>query len=90
MAHETSFCFSVIGLLLFSPLLAAAQTAATQPPAPAPAFTANYPNTLAGVFIQNPDWTEMSGVAPTKSKAKHGLAASLSYGAVPATVEILG
>ncbi|MGA2961490.1 MAG: hypothetical protein ABSD96_07440 [Candidatus Korobacteraceae bacterium] len=48
-------------------------------------FTAEYPKT-PGVFIQSVDWLPMSAARPSKTKAKHAIAASLSYGAVPATV----
>jgi hypothetical protein len=49
-------------------------------------FTADYPMDRAGVFLQTPDWKDVKGEMPTKTKAAHGLAAGLSYGLVPAKV----
>jgi hypothetical protein len=46
----------------------------------------SYPTDLVGILVQNPDWTEISGASPAKTKTKHGIAASLSYGVVPATI----
>jgi hypothetical protein len=47
---------------------------------------ANYPKDKAGVMIQIVDWVTLPSAAPTKTRAKHGIAASMSYGAVPANV----
>lgn len=47
-------------------------------------FTADYPADRAGILVQTSSWEEIKGEMPTKTKAKHGIAASLSYGAVPA------
>jgi hypothetical protein len=46
----------------------------------------DYPKDRAGVFVQSSDWVSMAAVMPSKTRAKRGLAASLSYGAVPASV----
>jgi hypothetical protein len=51
-----------------------------------PEFTADYPLDRAGVFIQGAKWTEVTNQMPSKTKAAHGIAASLSYGIVPAKV----
>lgn len=48
-------------------------------------FTAEYPKT-PGVFIQSVDWLPLSAAMPSKTKAKHGIAASLSYGTVPVII----
>jgi len=47
---------------------------------------ANYPKDKAGVMIQISDWMTLPSASPTKTRAKHGIAASMSYGAVPANV----
>ena len=47
-------------------------------------MTADYPLDRAGVFIQSDQWTAVSNQNPSKTKSAHGLAASLSYGVVPA------
>lgn len=47
-------------------------------------FTADYPADRAGILVQTSSWEEIKDEMPTKTKAKHGIAASLSYGAVPA------
>jgi hypothetical protein len=52
---------------------------------PSSGFTADYPSDEAGVLIQNGDWLALSQESPTKSRVKHGAAASLTYGAFPAT-----
>lgn len=52
----------------------------------APALATDYPMDRAGVLIKNPDWTAVANQTPSKTKAAHSLAASLSYGVVPAKV----
>jgi len=49
-----------------------------------PGFTADYPMDRAGVFIQSAEWTALSNQMPAKTKTSRGIAASLSYGMVPA------
>ena len=49
-------------------------------------FTADYPKNRPGIFIQGPSWVEVHNQMPAKTKVAHGIAASLSYGAVPAKV----
>jgi hypothetical protein len=57
---------------------------------PAPAkgeqLTADYPTDRAGVFIQNSQWTVVANQNPAKTRTGHGIAASLSYGLVPAKI----
>ncbi len=74
------------GILLTAPLLSTAQPRAASTVTPSSVFPSTYPADHAGVFVQTPDWAEIAGVAPSRTKAKHGIAASLSYGVVPATV----
>jgi len=49
-------------------------------------FTADYPMNRPGVFIQNSSWKDLTSAMPAKTRAAHGIAASLSYGVVPAKV----
>jgi len=51
-----------------------------------PELTADYPRDQAGVLIQGVKWTEVTNQMPTKLKSAHGIAASLTYGAVPVKI----
>ncbi len=78
-------CITItLGMVLF----AAAQTSPDASGAPHANLTADYPRQQAGVMIQSQsaDWSPLAGAVPSKTRAKHGIAASLSYGAVPATI----
>jgi hypothetical protein len=63
-----------------------AQNQPTQSVVPSPDLTADYPLDRAGIFIQGMSWQEIKGQTPSKSRAAHGIAASLSYGLVPAKI----
>ena len=52
----------------------------------APGITADYPSDEAGVLIQDADWLDLSPESPTKSRVKRGVAASFTYGSVPAAI----
>jgi len=69
--------------LTFSVSLAAQTQSSPSTPAK---VVANYPKDKAGVMIQISDWMTLPSASPTKTRAKHGIAASMSYGAVPANV----
>ena len=49
-------------------------------------LTADYPMDRAGVLIQSGQWTVVANQNPAKTRTAHGIAASLSYGIVPAKV----
>ena len=49
-------------------------------------LAADYPTDRPGVFLQSTSWKELANALPTKTRAAHGIAASLSYGVVPAKV----
>jgi hypothetical protein len=49
-------------------------------------LAADYPMNQAGILIQDAQWTAVANQMPTKTRAAHGIAASLSYGLVPAKV----
>jgi hypothetical protein len=57
-----------------------------QPPVVSPGLTADYPKYQAGMFIQNTQWMAVANQYPAKTKTSRGIAASLSYGMVPAKV----
>jgi hypothetical protein len=79
--------FLVFGFLLIASSVSSGIHAQNQQtPASGPALTADYPKDRAGVFIQNTQWTAIANQFPAKTKTSHGIAASLSYGVVPAKV----
>lgn len=49
-------------------------------------LTADYPLDQPGVLIQDTQWTAVANQMPTKTRTAHGIAASLSYGMVPAKI----
>jgi hypothetical protein len=49
-------------------------------------FATDYPIDQAGIFIKDTHWLTVANQSPVKTKAAHGIAASLSYGLVPAKV----
>jgi hypothetical protein len=71
----------LLGIPFLCPILSAQTTSSIIPNS---AFTAEYPADRAGIFIRNSSWQEIKSETPIKTKAKRGIAASLSYGAVPA------
>ncbi len=81
------------GLVLIGPLLlalacplASAQSQATPVLTSTGDFTADYPADRAGVLIQSSSWQPVSSQTPARTKVGRGLAASLSYGVVPAKI----
>jgi hypothetical protein len=51
-----------------------------------PELTADYPMDQVGVLIQGTQWTAVANQNPTKTRLAHSIAASLSYGVVPAKI----
>ena len=49
-------------------------------------FPTDYPMNRPGIFIQTPAWAEVPNETPAKTRAARGIAASFSYGIVPAKV----
>jgi hypothetical protein len=88
----------ISGLLLIASFVLSTVHAQNQPvpvgvvgenqPAPgsSPELTADYPMDRAGVLIQSAQWTAVANQNPTKTRAAHGIAASLSYGMVPVKI----
>ncbi len=63
-----------------------AQNQVIKPADPTPAFSTDYPSDTPGIFIKDSAWKALASQMPAKTKAAHGIAASLSYGLVPAKV----
>jgi hypothetical protein len=55
-------------------------------PAAGEGLTADYPRDRAGIFIQGAQWTLLGNRNPAKTRTGRGIAASLSYGLVPAKI----
>ena len=53
---------------------------------PTATLSADYPDDGVGVLIENSGWSAVRNVPPTKTKTKHGIAHSFTYGVVPATL----
>jgi hypothetical protein len=51
-----------------------------------PELTADYPIDQGGVLIKGDQWTAVANQNPTKTRLAHSIAASLSYGVVPAKI----
>ncbi len=51
---------------------------------PDPGFTKDYPMDRAGIMLHETDWQDMRSQTPFKTRMPHSIAASLSYGLVPA------
>ena len=72
--------------LLFSSFTSAQSKPSASSATPANRSVPDYPEDEAGILIQAPQWTSISSEVPSKTHAKRGWAAALSYGAVPANV----
>jgi hypothetical protein len=55
-------------------------------PAKSESLAADYPANRAGIFIQSSQWLLVSGQTPVKTRTSRGIAASFSYGLVPAKI----
>jgi len=49
-------------------------------------LTAEYPMDRAGIFIQSSQWILITGQTPAKTRSSRAIAASFSYGLVPAKI----
>jgi len=87
MSHMSRFPVALLlGLFLFTSLQLRAQDSDSANQSPAAAQSSAYPENPPGVFIMDSGWQAIGAASPTKSRVKNGVAASLSYGAVPATM----
>ena len=79
-------CLVISGLLIVSafPLPIRAQN--LPPQNGSSQISADYPTNRAGIFIGDKQWSAVTNQTPYKTKAAHGIAASLSYGLVPAKI----
>jgi len=76
----------LLGIVLTSPQFGFGQTKADGAPNAPVSSAADYPKGRAGVLIEASDWTPLDAVMPSKTRAKGGIAQSLSYGAVRGTM----
>jgi hypothetical protein len=75
------------GLFLIASSVLSIVYAQNQPgPGSRTELTADYPLDQPGVLIQDTQWTAVANQMPTKTRTAHGIAASLSYGMVPAKI----
>jgi hypothetical protein len=73
-------------MLLLAPRPGRCQAKADAAPATPSTDTPDYPDNRAGVLIQGADWAALDSTMPAKTRAKNGIAQSLSYGAVRGTI----
>ena len=76
----------ILSIILFFSRVASPQSKPDASPAPTNRTLEDYPRGEVGILIQTTDWTSISPEGPSKTRAKRGWAAALSYGAVPANV----
>jgi hypothetical protein len=73
-------------ILIASSVLPGIHAQNQQAPGSGAELTADYPMNQAGVFIQNDPWMVVANQNPAKTRTARGIAASLSYGIVPAKI----
>jgi hypothetical protein len=73
------------GIFLLPFFISAQNNTATNPAAPEN-VAAEYPKDQVGILIQNSGWTAVPGAYPSKTRVMNGIAASLTYSAVPAGI----
>lgn len=78
------FCFAVISAWVGIQ----AQNSSSQPATASSPIATDYPLDKAGIFIRSSaaEWEPLRNEYPVKTKTAHGIAASFSYGIVPAKV----
>jgi hypothetical protein len=80
----TKLASLILGCTSVLPLFAPAQSKPDQK-SPAPlTITVDYPKDQTGVLIDSSGWTDIEPAFPSKTRVKRGIAASLTYGAIPA------
>jgi hypothetical protein len=79
---------AVVSAVMVSFLLTSlyAQTKPTPSVIPNSDFTVDYPSDHPGSLVRSASWEEINSERPAKTKTKGGIAASLSYGALPAKI----
>jgi hypothetical protein len=73
-------------LLIASSVLPGSNAQNQQAPRSDPGLTADYPRDQAGILIQSTQWTVVANQSPVRTRTGRGIAASLSYGLVPAKI----
>jgi hypothetical protein len=85
-AFQTTLASLMLGGISFLPLVAGVQSKTDTNSSAPSTITADYPKDYTGVLIDSSGWTEVPAVFPSKTHVKRAIAASLTYGAVPAAV----
>ncbi len=75
-----------LAVIFALPLSTPAQDTANSAVATAPRVTADYPRDRAGILIHSSEWVSLTLQAPARTRAKHGLAPTFTYGVAPAAV----
>jgi hypothetical protein len=78
--------FIILALTLSAPALAQSSSAPPTDPGSGTPIKADYPKNRGGILIGEEQWVDITGQYPAKTKVAHGIAASLSYGAVAAKI----
>lgn len=78
-------CVLVLGSVFISPRSGLAQTKTDATPAEPSTAIPDYPTDRPGILIEGADWAAIDVAAPSKIRAKGGIAQSLTYGAVRGT-----
>jgi hypothetical protein len=85
-SYMNRFSDAVLAGIFLLPVFTAAQSK-TDTNSSAPSnLTADYPKERTAVMIESSSWAVVPGAFPSKSHVKRGVAASLTYGAVPAAI----
>lgn len=77
---------AVLGMVLLAPHSGRCQTKADAAPTTPSSDMPDYPDNRPGVLIHGADWAALDSTMPAKTRAKNGIAQSLSYGAVRGTI----
>jgi len=75
-----------LGIILTPHLPALSQNQAGSAIAPSVEVTADYPRDRAGVLIRGPEWMSITVQGPSRTRAKHALAPTFTYGIAPAAM----
>lgn len=73
-------------LAVMTASVAFSQDQVSQPASANSSFASDYPMDRPGIFIEDSSWKEIGNEMPVKTRTAHSIAASLSYGVVPAKI----
>jgi len=86
MTCRARWIMLVLAIIFLLPLSTSAQDTANSGVATAPSVTADYPSDRAGVLIRGSEWVSLTLQAPARTRAKHALAPTFTYGIAPAAM----